>query len=80
VSRPAPAPPATRETSEHAGLDPEATTAFVTERGLHPTTILSWCHRYNLPVRPAGPNVHQTAMLSIADAYVRAAAVAWSSP
>jgi hypothetical protein len=29
------------------------------ELGLHPTTILSWCRRYNLPVRPAGPNVHQ---------------------
>ncbi|MEV7045071.1 hypothetical protein [Amycolatopsis sp. NPDC051061] len=32
------------------------------ELGLHPTTILSWCRRYNLPVRPAGPNLHHGAL------------------
>ncbi|MEU4524600.1 LysR family transcriptional regulator [Amycolatopsis sp. NPDC024027] len=32
------------------------------ELGLHPATILSWCRRYNLPVRPAGPNVHHDAL------------------
>lgn len=32
------------------------------ELGLHPTTILSWCRRYNLPVRPGGPNVHRSAL------------------
>ncbi|MEV6648771.1 hypothetical protein [Amycolatopsis sp. NPDC051371] len=32
------------------------------ELGLHPTTIISWCRRYNLPVRPAGANVHRSAL------------------
>jgi hypothetical protein len=32
------------------------------ELGLHPTTILSWCRRYDLPVRPAGPKVHHDAL------------------
>jgi hypothetical protein len=32
------------------------------ELGLHPTTILSWCRRYNLPVRPASPNAHHGAL------------------
>ncbi|MEV5720532.1 LysR family transcriptional regulator [Amycolatopsis mediterranei] len=30
--------------------------------GLHPHTILSWCRRYDLPVRPAGPNVNHGAL------------------
>jgi len=32
------------------------------ELGLHPTTILSWCRRYDLPVRPGGPDVHDAAL------------------
>jgi hypothetical protein len=30
--------------------------------GLHPTTFLSWCRRYNLPVRPASPNSQRGAL------------------
>ncbi len=37
------------------------------ELGLHPATILSWCRRYDLPVRPTGPTVHHGA-LSLAEA------------
>ncbi len=32
------------------------------ELSLHPTTILSWCCRYDLPVRPGGPNVHHDSL------------------
>ncbi|MEV6648899.1 LysR family transcriptional regulator [Amycolatopsis sp. NPDC051371] len=30
------------------------------ELSLHPTTVLSWCRRYDLPVRPGGPNMHRS--------------------
>lgn len=34
---------------------------LATELRLHPNTILRWCRRYDLPVRPAGPSSHRSA-------------------